>query len=179
MVLTQETLKRLLDYSPDTGVFTRLVSTCNRVKVGDIAGYHSQGYMLINVGGKSYLAHRLAWLYTYGYLPEHELDHKDQVGHHNWISNLREVTRSCNMRNTGNRRDNTSGIKGVSLDSSRGKWATHITINGKRIALGRHTDLLEAACHRLAAEQAEGWMGCDSSSPAYKFVQNYLQSEGG
>jgi len=34
--------------------------------------------------------------------------------------------------------------------------------------------LLEAACYRLAAEQAENWEGCDSTSPAYLYVRKFI-----
>lgn len=33
----------------------------------------------------------------------------------------------------------------------------------------------EAVCHRLAAEQCVNWPGCDSSSPAYQYVQKMLR----
>jgi len=172
MELTQERVKQLFHYNPLTGEFTRLITANNNAIAGSVAGSeHSGGYQTIGVDGKPYLSHRLAWLYVYGYLPEYDVDHKDRVKYHNWIDNLREATRSCNMRNTGNRIDNTSGIKGVSISKGRGKWQSNIRVNGKQVNLGRHIDLLEAVCHRLAAEQAEDWEGCDSSSPAYQFVQ--------
>ena len=33
---------------------------------------------------------------------------------------------------------------------------------------------LSAVCHRLAAEQAESWSGCDSASPAFVFVKENI-----
>lgn len=38
MSLTAKKLRELLHYDPQTGLFTRLVQTSNRVKVGDTAG---------------------------------------------------------------------------------------------------------------------------------------------
>lgn len=45
------------------------------------------------------MAHRLAWLYVHGEWPQREIDHKDNVRHHNWIGNLRDVSHSVNMQN--------------------------------------------------------------------------------
>jgi hypothetical protein len=169
--LTQERLKEVLHYNPETGVFTWIVSPAHRVKVGDVAGsICGNGYRLISIDSVKYKAHRLAWLYVYGYLPEHGVDHKDRVKVHNQIDNLREASQQCNMRNTGNFSDNTSGVKGVNYHKPTGKWRAYININRKNIYLGVHLSFFEAACHRLAAEQAENWHGCDNSSPAYKFV---------
>lgn len=59
--LTQSELKRQLHYDPDTGIFTRLISNCNSVKVGEIAGRaNPYGYVIITVNNEGYRAHRLA-----------------------------------------------------------------------------------------------------------------------
>ena len=69
-MLTQAELKRQLHYNPETGIFTRLVSTARRIKVGDVAGFNSgQGYLQICVNYTTYPAHRLAWLYCHGSMP--------------------------------------------------------------------------------------------------------------
>lgn len=172
--ITQKKLKELLHYDSETGIFTWIITNTNYVKAGDVAGTESHGYIVIAIEGETYKAHRLAWLYVHGYFPENLLDHKDRIRHHNWINNLREASNQCNQRNTGNRVDNKSGVKGVSWFKATEKWQVHIAVNGKLIFLGRHTCLLEAACHRLAAEQCLNWEGCDSSSPAYQYVKDQL-----
>ena len=174
-MLTQSKLKELLDYDPDTGIFLWKVSACNRIKVGDIAGcVNKKGYILIRIDYKSYRAHRLAWLDYYGYFPEHGLDHEDRIRHHNWIKNLREVSGQCNVRNTGNRSTNTSGVKGISFDKATQKWRARITLNAKRYHFGFFPDFTEAVAHRLAAEQCLDWSTCDSSSPAYQHMQKHI-----
>lgn len=165
-----------MKYDPETGVFTWKYSGIG-VKLGSVAGSQDEyGYVRIGVDCHRYKAHRLAWLYVKGYFPEHGLDHRDRIKHHNWIDNLREVTQVCNLRNTGNRVDNTSGCKGVWLFNSTNKWVAEIMVNGIKITLGHHISFSEAVCHRLAAEQAEDWDGCDSSSPAYQYVRDNIQS---
>ena len=42
------------------------------------------------------------------------------------------------------RLDNTSGVKGVSWDSSRRKWRARIKINGKTKLVGRFNDIHDA-----------------------------------
>lgn len=49
--------------------------------------------------------------------------------------------------------NNTSGIKGVWFDKSRGLWAAEIKIRGKRYRLGRFAKLEDAAAARKQAEE--------------------------
>lgn len=176
--ITQEELKKILNYDPLTGIFTWMVSLSNRNKAGnEIDNRSCYGYVRIGIYGVRYFAHRLAWLYVHGYFPENEIDHKDMVRHHNWISNLREFTRGCNSRNCGNRNDNTSGVKGVSWKKRDKKWEVYIDINGKRKSLGIFPDFSEAVCHRLAAEQCLGWEKSESNSPASIWVKENVQNK--
>jgi stalled ribosome alternative rescue factor ArfA len=99
--LTQERLKEVLTYSPDTGKFVWRVRK-GPCKAGTEAGSpHNRGYILIHLDGHSYLAHRLAWLYVHGEFPPEGLfmDHINRVRDDNRIENLRVVTRLENNRN--------------------------------------------------------------------------------
>lgn len=122
-MITQDRLRELLHYDPDTGIFTRLVSTGWRGKVGDVAGYKNpDGYLVIMIDYKLYLAHRLAWLYTYGRFPE-VTDHINGVRDDNRIVNLREVT---NWENAQNKKKHTrpdmSLPTGVQVAKKNSKW---------------------------------------------------------
>lgn len=132
-MLTQERLLQVIAYDKDTGVFTRLDS-------GKPTGtVNNRGYVCLKVDGKSYLAHRLAWLYVYGVWPENYTDHIDRNKTNNSIQNLRDVTNSQNQRNVAE-----SSSRGVWFDSSRGKFTARIKIMGKLKFLGRFTSF-EAA----------------------------------
>jgi hypothetical protein len=118
----QAQLKKLLAYCPATGDFTWLVGA-GRCKAGSKAGcLKSNSYVHITINGKLYLAHRLAWLYTHGEWPADMVDHIDRNPSNNGISNLRECSRSDNMRNVGLRVDNSSGFRGVSWNNQLGKF---------------------------------------------------------
>ncbi len=169
--LTQEDLKKVLKYDPLTGIFKRKTAS-QRSSIGDAVGCrNARGYVTITVLGELYKAHRLAWLYVHGYFPENFIDHIDRIKHHNEISNLREVSKSCNVRNTGLLCNNTSGVKGVNKNGAT--WNARICAN----SLGYFEDFDEAVCHRLAAEQCLDWSRCDSSSSAFKHVQKMLNNE--
>lgn len=121
-ILTQQILKNILKYDKYTGIFTWLINI-KKIKFGDIAGSITKnGYTQIMIDGKNYKAHRLAWLYVLGKWPENDIDHKDRNKSNNIWENLRDVTRSLNMLNTGLRIDNTSGVTGVSYVTSRKMW---------------------------------------------------------
>jgi len=172
--ITQARLKELLHYDCETGIFKWIIAPKYSPQLLDkAAGTESpDGYIRIMIDKKSYLAHRLVILYVDGYLPELQVDHKDKTKHNNKYSNLRETSQSCNLRNTGNRSNNRSGVKGVQ-HSGKG-WESTIYSGGKRRYLGKFLDFTEAVAHRLAAEQCLGWSNCDNSSPAYSYMEKWL-----
>ena len=157
-MISQTELKVLVDYSQSTGLFTRLIKTSSRVKVGDIAGYVHKinGYRYIRAEGKSYRAHRLAWFYMTGEWPK-EIDHINHIKTDNRWENLREVTHQENGKNRSKSKNNTSGVTGVSRSKQTSKWAAHIRINGKLRCLGSFTDKFEAICCRKSAENKHGF----------------------
>jgi hypothetical protein len=131
-------MRELVSYDQETGLFTWLVWRPNGVKVGHVAGRLNKfGYRVISLDGRSYFAHRLAWLWMTGLWPVDEIDHSNAIKDDNRWINLRAATAS---QNAGNRRayaNNTSGLKGVSWVVSRRKFIASIGLNGKRKNLGR------------------------------------------
>lgn len=136
--LTQEELKRLLHYDPETGVFTWRVKPAQRVAIGTVAGcLHSRGYWRVSIQGKIRRSHRLAWLYIHGYLPVSGIDHINGVKSDNRLANLRLANLSENGQNQRRAQsDGTSGYLGVSYHKKRKKWRSQICIEGRYIHIG-------------------------------------------
>jgi len=156
-MITQSEPKELLHYDPEIGIFTRLIRTTNRIKIGDIAGTdHNAGYIAITVKGKLYLAHRLAWLYMTGEWPK-EIDHINHVRNDNRWVNLQDGTRSDNQRNQSLHNKNTSGITGVHWCKRDRRWVAQIRNIRERIRLGSFTDKFEAICARKSADNKYGY----------------------
>lgn len=178
-MITQDELKKVLSYNSVTGVFTWIVPRrCGSISAGDKAGnLNNQGYIQIQIDKKRYLGHRLAWLYIYGFFPENSLDHINRVRDDNRIENLREVSNSCNIRNSKPHANNTSGVRGVCWDKATQRWQADIKVNGRKIGLGRNECFVETVAHRLAGEQALEWDGCDSSTEAYRYMQAYVNKQ--
>lgn len=74
-----------------------------------------------------------------------EVDHKNGNIFDNRKSNLRPCTRQQNAFNQKKRDSCTSKYKGVSWDTKKKRWHTHITINGKAKFLGYFVDEQAAA----------------------------------
>lgn len=159
-MITQETLKQLLHYDPETGVFTWLKKR-GKSAVNKEAGHNcfknTKQYRLIGVETKLYRAHRLAWLYMTGSMPALEIDHIDGNGLNNAWLNLREVDRRENCRNMRLHNHNTSGISGVSWRKQRNKWRAYVMVDNHQINLGHYDDLFEACCARKSAELKYGF----------------------
>jgi hypothetical protein len=143
-ILTQERLRFLLDYAPDTGTFRWAHPTSNRVQTNAVCACQDKhGYIVIRLDGKLYKAHQLAWLYTHGVFAK-ELDHINQIRNDNRIENLRAASRSMQMHNAGMLKNNTSGAKGVSYHTASKKWHARIWVDGKCRSVG-YFDTVEKA----------------------------------
>ena len=136
MELTQERLKELFKYDPNTGLFVRIKKTSPSTNVGDIAGYVGHhGYILMRIDNVMHYAHRLAFLYMNGSLPEKHVDHINGVEGDNRFSNLRECSHSENMQNKRKYSNGkTSQINGVSKESNGIYWGAQIWKDGMHLS---------------------------------------------
>jgi len=124
---SRERLDELLDFNPDTGEIRRKVATCNKIKVGDIAGgiwtdpKTGKQYRKIRIDTIMYAAHRLAYFYWTGEQPP-EVDHANGNSLDNRKVNLRASNKQHNQNNACKRKDNSSGVIGVSYHKITKLW---------------------------------------------------------
>lgn len=138
--LTAERLREILDYDPETGVFTWIresVSSYNR-RAGLRAGSKgNEGYRSIFIDRQfHYSEHRLAWLYMFGAFPPECIDHINGIRDDNRIGNLRLSTKAENGQNRAARKTSTSGLVGVSQIKGKAVWEAYIRVNRVKIHLG-------------------------------------------
>ena len=131
--ITIEHLRESLDYNAQTGIFTWRKNHRRPDLIGKTAGsIHSAGYISIAIHNVKRLAHRLAWFYITGVMPEGHIDHINGNRLDNSFANLRQVTRFGNLQNMRQAtKANKVGLLGVS--AHQGKWRAQIMVNGKRI----------------------------------------------
>lgn len=165
-MITQELLLKALDYNPDSGIFTwkfrdhdfpsvsknaRLSANIfNSLYAGTEARNVSTSkrsvtsYIHIKILNKTYKAHRLAFLYMEGYMPD-EVDHLDHNGLNNKWSNLRASNSKDNCKNMPMQKSNKTGVIGVNWHQAAGKWqARAVDLDGNRIDLGRYDSFDDA-----------------------------------
>ena len=148
--LTQARLMELLNYAPETGLFTWLKNRGPNAPAGRVAGCQdAEGYVLIRVDLVIYKAHRLAHFYVTGAWPSSQMDHRNGVTSDNRWENLRVVDASGNAQNRRTPCSNTSGWAGVSLDKRSGRWQAQIS---KRY-LGKFDTAQEAGEAYLRAKE--------------------------
>jgi len=145
---SKEVLDQVLKYDPDTGklfwrvrpvtMFTQgksadrprsAMHACNQWNsrwAGKLAStLKPDGYCYIHFNYRTELAHRIAYKIMTGVDPV-EIDHIDRNRSNNKWSNLREGSRSSNLRNLALRPSNTSGYHGVSFSKRQQKWIASI-----------------------------------------------------
>ena len=123
--------------------------------VGKVAGCKcsNSGYILLNIKGKRFLAHRVIWNIVFGDIPEGmEIDHINHVRDDNRIENLRLVEKKDNQKNLSRNKRNKTGVNGVSL-TKQGKYYAQIGVNGKTVSLGYYSNIDDAIRVRLEYEK--------------------------
>lgn len=150
-VISKDRLYHLLIYDAATGIFTWRVNQ-GRIEAGTVAGNRNpNGYWVIMIDRRLYLAHRLAWLYSFGKWPTETVDHINRVRSDNRLSNLRAATSSENCCNSPPKRKNASGKQGANYDPRRGKYRVRVTVRGRRREIGFYDTVEEAHAAYLRA----------------------------
>lgn len=156
-------LRAELEYEPEAGLLRWRHCSWKSVQwngkfAGKVTGQTPQvsGRLVVNLGRRLCLAHRLAWKLYYGAEPPEHIDHIDGVPTNNRISNLRAATRHENLRNSRRHKGKTLP-KGVSRCRNAGRLRASIYINGQQKHLGSF-DSADAA-HAAYCEAAKAAFG--------------------
>ena len=158
-MVTQQRLKELIHYDPETGVFRWRIKPCDRIAAGAIASNISKthGYVRIGIDCRRYQAHRLAWLYMTGSCPTESIDHKNGNRTDNRFANLRAATATINNQNQRRARsDSKIGMLGVSPNPGGPpgrKFAAFIRYEGRVRNLGNFATATEAHEAYVAAKR--------------------------
>jgi hypothetical protein len=157
-------LRQRLRYEPETGKLFWLdhdgMSNSWRAKWAGKEAFTSDngvGYRHGHIDSQKFRAHRIAWALHFGEWPTDHIDHINGVRNDNRINNLRVVTNTENARNANRRRDNTSGITGVSLDKYGRKWIAFIKVRRLQLYLGSFNTIEEAIAARKQADIKYGF----------------------
>ena len=171
-MLTKQKLKKLIIYEPNSGIIRWRESGSGRTR-NLYCGWYDKihGYHKIEINSISYQAHRLAFLYMKGYLPENQVDHKDRNRENNKWDNLREVSQQCNSQNCNLSKNNKSGVTGVYKRRKSKKWRSYIRNKHKLFHLGNYDNIEGAVRARWDAEVNFNWGGCNSTSTAYLYLK--------
>lgn len=141
--MNQSDIKDVLSYDEATGVFVWKKWKHGRQKSLIAGTTNAEGYRIICVNRHVYKAHRLAWLYMTGEWPKYEIDHINGIKNDNRFINLRDVSRTANIRNQHKPHTGSKiGVLGVT--SGRNKFRASITVKGKTIFLGNYDSVVEA-----------------------------------
>jgi hypothetical protein len=157
--LTKEYLKECLTYNIETGIFTwkyrplhhfknaHGMNTFNSKFSGkELTSIGKKGYIRAWLNGGHFYAHRLVWLYVYGYLHEKEIDHISCIRIDNRLCNLRGATHSQNRQNMRKApsTNKSTWLIGSSYSKKYNCFKSQIRINKKVTTLGFFDTALDA-----------------------------------
>lgn len=98
---------------------------------------NNNGYLVVQLKGKSVSATAVIWAMMTGKWPEQDIDHKDRNPLNNRFANLREVSRQVNAQNRYSKR-------GGAVPNKDGTFAAVIGHNSKVVSLGTFPTEAEA-----------------------------------
>lgn len=190
--LSQKFLKEALHYNPETGIFTWKVRPHTHFKsvnsqnvwnsryANKIAGSLClNGYIKIYLLDRCFLAHRLAWFYVHGYMPNiktHVVDHFNLNKTDNRLINLREKDHAYNSRNIRKPKHNTTGYMGVSIvKKGKKRFRACIQVDRKTISIGTYYTAEEAS--RAYNEKKKELHGIDITVEEYSEINLTPQKE--
>lgn len=154
--LAGDVLRTLLHYEPETGTFRWLVKPAPRYRAGQTVGTPDKDrYLRVQIRGRTYKLHRLAFLYMRDAWPQGQVDHIDGNKTNNRWGNLRDVDQATNQQNRRSpQRGAAIGLLGVYRKKGNRKFTARISIGGRRVGLGSYETPQAAHDAYLRAKRA-------------------------
>ncbi|MAF36160.1 hypothetical protein CL622_03525 [archaeon] len=185
-MFSQSYLKQCFDYDPETGVCTwknrprshfksdRWHNIWNKRFSGKVAGFHNaRGYYSIRLDNKKNYKHRLICMWMGIDIDGMEVDHINGDRSDNRWPNIRVVSKSENLRNQRVRRNNKTGILGVSYFANLTKpWRVTFNKECRKTSTYFVETLFEAACIRKSLENKFGYHKNHGVKPALSEYAN-------
>lgn len=171
-------VRELLDYDAASGLLRWKPRAPNQARfntrfAGKQAGYLDARdgitYLRIQLDGRVYYGHRLAWMVAYGEDPTVEIDHRNGCGTDNRLVNLRLAPGGLNGLNRAIRSDNTTGVTGTHYNSSTKKYKAYVRYHGKLHNLGWYDTLGEAGEVARKARENFGFSPAHGKTKAERF----------
>jgi hypothetical protein len=153
-MVTQQRLKEVLDYNPETGEFTWKERGQGRI-VGKRAGTlsvskTSMRRWFLCVDRQVMLRSRAAWIYMTGEdITGKVIDHINRNTEDDRFKNLRSCTQNQNMKNRKANSNSATGVKGVFYNKAKNKWGVSL---GKNTGLFKTIDEAAIAYNKVAKE---------------------------
>jgi len=167
--------KKILDwidnnlmYNPETGVLKWKTAggVTHKHQAGDLffPSFHQRASRtrVANVGfGKERISvqyHHVCWYLAYKEWPTHPIDHKNRNCKDNCLINLRKANDTLNAYN----KPSVAPYKGVTKRCGSNTYRARITVNGKRIDLGKGFRTAEEAfeAYKVASKKYHGDFAC-------------------
>lgn len=168
-MIEQVKLKELFVYNKSDGNFYNKFTRNSRAIKDNIAGYtvsyksnlnnpRPLKYKYVRIDKKSYILHRLIWIYNYGVLQkDKDIDHINGNGLDNRLENLRLVTRQENAKNRKVTKNIKHGVFGISFYKPLNKWRAMIKNNDVNEHIGYFTTKEDAIEARKTREKEYGF----------------------
>lgn len=170
-----DALRALLTYDPTTGALVwrprdaetlivhglpvpRDLSLWNDVNAGAsaICEDDGRGYLVVRIGGRRYVAQRVAWALYHGSWPSGQVRFVGTDRSDLSLGNLRVPAQVPKRQAGGMQINNRSGATGVHWRRSKGCWRARIAVGGQRVELGEFRRFVDAVRARREAEQRYG-----------------------
>ena len=142
MGITRDQVREL--FTEIDGKLIRRTNVANQKTIGVTAGCYTESHPKVKINDVPYGINRVVFLYHHGYLPDCVINIDGNL-HNNKIENLKPAEFAEKSWTSKMLNKTKSGVKGVTLIASTGKWQARVMRNGKRLSVCGFNTIDEAS----------------------------------